>query len=227
MNQYVEKCRDPAARSLSCVFNASVSSRITRLASLLLHQLILEDFCLSKRRNTASEILDRRQPVLRFLPCLATFIRRINDSRLNWWSSKSELRCNTMKKEKSRKANPRLIFFVLLIGSDRSGDLTGTQAACAGINSAGGAVDDRLDSLHVGLPGSVGSSVGMGNLDTELHVFSAKIAFCHLERTSFDYWTNKSAENIITDSRRNCKLFFDFFGFFSFFLRCALMKAGG
>ena len=28
--------------------------------TLLLHQLILEDFCLSKRRNTASEILDRR-----------------------------------------------------------------------------------------------------------------------------------------------------------------------
>ena len=49
--------------------------------------IILEDFCLSKRRNTASEILDRRQPVLRFLPCLATFIRRINNSRLNWWSS--------------------------------------------------------------------------------------------------------------------------------------------
>ena len=79
-------------------------------------------------------------------------------------------------------------------GSDRSGDLTGTQAAGAGVNSAGGAVDKRLDSLYVGLPGSVGSSVGVGNLDPELYVFSAKITFCHVERTSFDYWTIKSAK---------------------------------
>ena len=96
------------------------------------------------------------------------------------------------KKEKSRKADLRLIFSS--VRSDRSGDLAGTQAACAGVNSAGGAVDDRLDSLHVGLPGSVGSPVGVGNFDTELDVFTAKIAFCHVERTSFDYWTNKSAK---------------------------------
>ena len=97
---------------------------------------------------------------------------------------------------KRKKPKDELSAYILcsLRRSDRSGDLTGTQAACAGVNSAGGAVDDRLDSFHVGLPGSVGSSVGVGNLDTELHVFSAKIAFCHVERTSFDYWTNKSAK---------------------------------
>ena len=98
------------------------------------------------------------------------------------------------KKKKAERKPPAYILRSLVRGSDRSGDLTGTQAACAGVNSAGGAVDDRLDSLHVGLPGSVGPSVGVGNLDTELHVFTAKIAFCHVERTSFDYWTNKSAK---------------------------------
>ena len=118
---------------------------------------------------------------------------------------------------KRKKPKDELSAYILrsLRLSDRSGDLTGTQAACAGVNSAGGAVDDRLDSLYVGLPGSVGSSVGVGYFDTELHVFSAKIAFCHVERTSFDYWTNKSAENIITDYYCNCKHFFDFFSFFS------------
>ena len=134
---------------------------------------------------------------------------------------------NGQKKKAGRRTFGLYSSFCCSEKSDRSGDLTGTQAACAGVNSAGGAVDDRLDSFHVGLPGSVGSSVGVGNLDTELHVFSAKIAFCHVERTSFDYWTNKSAENIITDSRRNCKLFFDFFGFFSFFLRFVFRKACG
>ena len=93
-------------------------------------------------------------------------------------------------KEKSRKMILRLIFFFSVRKSDRSRDLAGTQAARAGVNSARGTVNDRLHSLYVGLPGSVGPSVGMGNLDTELHVFAAKIAFCHVERTSFDYWTD-------------------------------------
>ena len=97
-------------------------------------------------------------------------------------------------KRKKPKANLRLIFFLVFFSSDRSGDLAGTQAAGAGVNPAGGPVDDRFHSLYVGLPGSVGSSVRMGNLDTKLHVFTAKIAFCHVERTSFDYWTNKSAK---------------------------------
>ena len=50
---------------------------------ILLHKLIFEDFCLSKRRNTVLEILDRRQPVLRILPCLSPLIMRINDSFIN------------------------------------------------------------------------------------------------------------------------------------------------
>ena len=56
-------------------------------AALLPAQQILEHFCLSKRRNTASEILDRRKPALRFLPCLAPFVRCINHSRFYWTSS--------------------------------------------------------------------------------------------------------------------------------------------
>ena len=100
------------------------------------------------------------------------------------------------RKRKKPKAKPSAYILLVVRGSDRSRDLAGTQAARAGVNSARGTVNDRLHSLYVGLPGSVGPSVGMGNLDTELHVFAAKIAFCHVERTSFDYWTiNKLKHN--------------------------------
>ena len=43
----------------------------------------------------------------------------------------------------------------------------------------GAAIDDRLDPLHVGLPGAVGASVGMGDLDTESDALVAELAFCH------------------------------------------------
>ena len=41
-------------------------------------------------------------------------------------------------------------------------------------------VNDRLDALDVGLPSSVGTSVGMGDFDTESDTLTAKIALCHL-----------------------------------------------
>ena len=40
-------------------------------------------------------------------------------------------------------------------------------------------VNDRLDALDVGLPSSVGTSVGMGDLNAERNALAADIAFCH------------------------------------------------
>lgn len=45
---------------------------------------------------------------------------------------------------------------------------------------AGSTVDDRLYALYIGLPSSVGTSVRMGNLDSEGNTFSADVAFCHV-----------------------------------------------
>ena len=61
----------------------------------------------------------------------------------------------------------------------RSGNLAGTQAAGAGVNTAGFAVDDCLDLHNVGLPSSVGTSVRVGNLDPESDVLTAEITFSH------------------------------------------------
>ena len=40
-------------------------------------------------------------------------------------------------------------------------------------------VDNSLDPLDIGLPSTVGTSVGVGNLDTEGHALAAKITLSH------------------------------------------------
>ena len=40
-------------------------------------------------------------------------------------------------------------------------------------------VNDRFDTLDVGLPCTVGSSVRMGDLNTERNALAADIALCH------------------------------------------------
>ena len=60
-----------------------------------------------------------------------------------------------------------------------AGDLTASQAASACINMLGTAVHDGLDALHIGLPSTVGASVGMGNLNTKGYALVAKLTFCH------------------------------------------------
>ena len=61
----------------------------------------------------------------------------------------------------------------------RSGNLAGTQAAGAGMNTAGLAVDDRLNLHNVGLPSSIGTSVRMRYLNSESYVLTAEITFSH------------------------------------------------
>ena len=58
--------------------------------------------------------------------------------------------------------------------------LTGTQASCTDIDMARSTLNNSLNALNIGLPGSVGTSVGMGNLDTKGNALTAKIALCHL-----------------------------------------------
>ena len=70
-------------------------------------------------------------------------------------------------------------FCVHLIGLDRACHFVGTQAAGAGMNVAGRTTHNCLDALYVGLPGTVASPVGVGNLDSERDTFTADVAFSH------------------------------------------------
>ena len=63
--------------------------------------------------------------------------------------------------------------------SDGPLDLVGTEASGTSVHMARGSVNNRLDPLYVGLPGTVGASVGVGNLDTESYALATKITLSH------------------------------------------------
>ena len=44
---------------------------------------------------------------------------------------------------------------------------------------AGRTIDDSLHALDVGLPGTIGTTVRVGNSDTERNTLVAKLALCH------------------------------------------------
>ena len=64
--------------------------------------------------------------------------------------------------------------------SDGSFHLVGTKASCTDVYMARRAVNNSLNALDVGLHRSVGTSVGVRNVDTESHALAADIALCHL-----------------------------------------------
>ena len=66
--------------------------------------------------------------------------------------------------------------------SDSALNLAAAQAASANIDVLGGAVDNSLNTLHVGLPHTVGTPMGVADLDAESHTFSANLTFCHLNQ---------------------------------------------
>ena len=45
---------------------------------------------------------------------------------------------------------------------------------------AGSSIHNRLDALDIGLPCTVGTSVGVGDLDTKRHALATKITLSHL-----------------------------------------------
>ena len=63
---------------------------------------------------------------------------------------------------------------------NRSGDLTGTHTPGTNINMAGGTVYDCLHTLHIGLPDTVGTAVGVGDLDAKGDALVAEFAFSHV-----------------------------------------------
>ena len=71
------------------------------------------------------------------------------------------------------------MLLILFDRLDRAGNLTGTQTAGTNIDMAGRTVDHRLDALDIGLPGTIGTPVRMGHLDTKGHALVAKFALCH------------------------------------------------
>ena len=60
-----------------------------------------------------------------------------------------------------------------------AGDLSTAEATGADVNVRGRTVYDGLDALHIGLPCTIGASVGVADFDAERHILVTKLTLCH------------------------------------------------
>ena len=118
----------------------------------------------------------------------------------------------TKKQAPGQKKNSRpkkAAVFSCHIPLHSAGDLTGTEASGADVNVSGSALHDRLHALHVGLPGAVGTTMGVGDLDAEGDALVAEFAFGHVAyllamRIAF----KKASTDMIAEILSECKNFF-------------------
>ena len=87
--------------------------------------------------------------------------------------------------------------------------LTGTQASGAYVDVTGRTLHDSLYTLYVGLPCSVGQSMGMGNLVTKSYTLTANFTLCHLGYTSFKHVEKHLCHNYSRCSGKK-QVFFSF-----------------
>ena len=83
----------------------------------------------------------------------------------------------TKRTKKARRYGELVSGNIRLLHS--AGDLTAAQAACACVNMLRTSVHDRLDALHIGLPSTVGTPVGVRHLNAKGNALVAKLTFCH------------------------------------------------
>jgi hypothetical protein len=58
-------------------------------------------------------------------------------------------------------------------------NLAGAEASGANVNMLGSAVNNRLNTLYVGLESLVAATMRVGNLNTEGNALAAYFTFCH------------------------------------------------
>ena len=95
--------------------------------------------------------------------------------------------------------------------SDSPLNLVRTEASGTSVHMARSTVHDCLDPLHIGLPGSVGTSVGVGNLNTKGNALATIITLRH-SCTSYPNQSNYLRPNkrldMITEIEEKSKCFF-------------------
>lgn len=75
--------------------------------------------------------------------------------------------------------NERFLFAMLRHINSGASDFAGAEASGADVNMSRSTINDSLNTLDVGLPGAIGTTMRMGDLDTKGHALSAKTALCH------------------------------------------------
>ena len=95
--------------------------------------------------------------------------------------------------------------------SHSAGDLTGTEASGADVHVSGSTLHDRLHALHVGLPGAVGTTMGVGHLNAEGHALVAEFAFSHVAYLLAMKIALKSLDRYHSRKRPKKQAFFEIF----------------
>ena len=102
--------------------------------------------------------------------------------------------------------------------SDGALNLVGAEASGTCVNMAGSSIHDSLDALDVGLPCTIGTSVGVRNLDTKGYALTTKITLSHfLHLPSLKYSLNAPIYrrlDMIANFPKKSKHFFQNFLFF-------------
>ncbi len=79
-----------------------------------------------------------------------------------------------MKKKKSREIHDSFVWLHSTL------NLTGAEASRTDVNVTRGTINDCLNTSDIGLPSSVGTSVGVGHLNTECNTLLTNFALSHL-----------------------------------------------
>ena len=109
------------------------------------------------------------------------------------------------------KRNPGPKSGIVFVQLDRSGDLTGTHTPGTNIHMAGGTIDDCLHTLHVGLPGTIGTTMRVRNANTKGNALVAKLALSHplhLLAVAYFHALLTGTADIIAENFLNCKHIF-------------------
>ena len=65
-------------------------------------------------------------------------------------------------------------------------NLVGTEASGTSVHMARGTIHNGLNPLYIGLPGSIGTSVGVGDLNTKSNALATIITLRHLAAPPID-----------------------------------------
>ena len=89
---------------------------------------------------------------------------------------------------------------------DGTFNLVGTEASCTDVYVTGRAINQSLNTLYIGLPGTVGASVGVRDLNTKGNTLAANITFCQLlHLQSWKNHVSKTSVYIIAENLEKSK----------------------
>ena len=92
---------------------------------------------------------------------------------------------------------------------DSAGNFASAQATGACVDILGRTLHDRLDTTDIRLPGTVGTAMGVGDLDTKGNTLAAAFTLSHGNCTSYsEVWNQNNQLDYFTRDTKKKQAFF-------------------